>query len=136
MINRIILQGRLVSDPAIKYTPSNVAMAQVSVAWSDKYKESEKLCYLPCKAWGHTAEFLNKWFHKGQETIVEGRMITEEWETDGKKNSRLICLVDSVSFCGSKSDSNAGYQRPVASQPPSSFKPIHDNVDDEGLPFN
>lgn len=88
------------------------------------------------QAWGHTAEFLNKWFHKGQETIVEGRMITEEWETDGKKNSRLICLVDSVSFCGSKSDSNAGYQRPVASQPPSGFKPIPDNVDDEGLPFN
>ena len=46
MINRTILQGRLVSDPVMKYTPSNVAMAQVSVAWSDKYKESEKLCYL------------------------------------------------------------------------------------------
>ena len=39
MINRTILQGRLVSDPVMKYTPSNVAMAQVSVAWSDKYKE-------------------------------------------------------------------------------------------------
>ena len=89
-----------------------------------------------CKAWGHTAEFLNKWFHKGQETIVEGRMITEEWEEDGKKKSRLICLVDSVSFCGSKSDNNTGYQRPVASRPPSGFKPIPDNVDDEGLPFN
>ena len=49
MINRTILQGRLVSDPVMKYTPSNVAMVQVSVAWSDKYKESEKLCYLPAR---------------------------------------------------------------------------------------
>ena len=57
-------------------------------------------------------------------------------EEDGKKKSRLICLVDSVSFCGSKSDNNTGYQRPVASRPPSGFKPIPDNVDDEGLPFN
>lgn len=36
MINRTILQGRLVSDPVMKYTPSNVAMAQVSVAWSSQ----------------------------------------------------------------------------------------------------
>lgn len=137
MINKTILQGRLVRDPDLKYTQSGVAMAEVTIAWSDRYKETETKCFLRCKAWRNTAEFLGKWFRKGQEAIIEGRMVTEEWEADGKKSSRTICLLDSINFCGSKSD-HAGEAAQGSSPAPnaSGFMNIPDGVEDEGLPFN
>lgn len=138
MINRMILQGRLVRDPELKYTTSNVAYTEVTIAWSEKYKEAETKCFLRCKAWRSTAEFLGKWFRKGQEIVIEGRMVTEEWEKDGKKDSRAICLLDRISFCGSKSDNAGGgaYNSPASVPDTTGFMAIPDNVDDEGLPFN
>ena len=131
MLNRIILQGRLVRDIELKDV-GGFAMAEFTVAWSEKYKETETKCFLRCKAWRSTAEFLSKFFSKGQELIVEGRMVTEEWEKDGQKQSRSICNVEKVDFCGSKA-SNADNS---SSSTPSNndFMTIPDGADEE-LPF-
>ena len=130
MINRIILQGRLVKDIELKEV-GGFAMTEFTVAWSEKYKETETKCFLRCKAWRSTAEFLSKFFSKGQELIVEGRMVTEEWKKDGQNQSRSICNVEKVDFCGPKSE-NASTTAPKAS--PDDFINIPDNVDEE-LPF-
>lgn len=103
MVNKIILQGRLTRDIELKRVgQDNIATTEFTVAWSEKYKEKETKCFLRCKAWRGTAEFLEKYFSKGQELVIIGQMVTEEWETDGEKKSRTICNVESVSFCGSK----------------------------------
>lgn len=104
MVNSMILQGRLTADIELNYTQSDVAYAEFTVAWSEKYKDTETKCFLRCKAWRNTAEFLNRYFHKGQEIIIVGRMVTEQWETDGERKSRTVCQVDKVNFCGSKMD--------------------------------
>ena len=131
MLNRVILQGRLVRDIELKEV-GGFQMTEFTVAWSEKYKDTETKCFLRCKAWRSTAEFLSKFFSKGQELIVEGRMVTEEWEKDGQKQSRSICNVEKVDFCGSKA-SNADNNPPSA---PSSndFMTIPDG-DAEELPF-
>jgi single-strand DNA-binding protein len=103
MVNKFILQGRLTAAPEIKQTQSGVACANFTVAWSEKYKETETKCFQRCRAWRGTAEFLGKYFTKGQELIVVGKMNTETWEKDGQKNSAQVLVVDEVSFCGSKS---------------------------------
>ena len=133
MINKMILQGRLTANIELKRTQSDVANTEFTVAWSEKYKETESKCFLRCKAWRQTAEFLEKYFQKGQEILIEGHMVTEEWEKDGEKKSRTICLVDKVNFCGSKSDRGSN---PPQNADPDGFINIPDGVEDEGLPFN
>ena len=110
MINKMILQGRLTADPEIKQTQSGVSCASFTVAWSEKYKEIETKCFQRCKAWRGTADFLGKYFAKGQEIVVCGKMVTEEWEKDGQKRSAQILSVDDVHFCGKKQDTPQGAQ--------------------------
>ena len=130
MINKMILQGRLVKDVELKDV-NGFALAEFTVAWSEKYKETETKCFLRCKAWRSNAEFVSKYFHKGQELIIEGRMETEEWEKDGQKQSRTLCNVEKVNFCGPKSE-NASTTAPKPS--PDDFVNIPDGADEE-LPF-
>lgn len=101
MVNRTILQGRLTADPELKETQSGIKYLEATVAWNEKYKDTETVCFLRCKAWRHTAEFIANYFHKGDQLIIEGRLETSSYEKDGQKQSRTICSVDKVNFCGS-----------------------------------
>lgn len=103
MLNKVTFQGRFTADPVMKQTPSGVSYCNFDVAWSEKYKEVESTCFLKCRAWRTTAEFLPKYFHKGDQVIVEGRLITNSWTDDqGQKRSMIICDVDKCHFCGTK----------------------------------
>lgn len=132
MLNKIIMQARLTADIELKQTQSGVSFTEFTVAWSEKYKEIETKCFLRCKTWRQTAEFLSKYFKKGSELIVEGKMVTEQWEKDGQTQSRTICDVEKVHFCGSKSD-NGGNSAPTyqANNAPK-FEEIGE---DDSLPF-
>lgn len=132
MLNRMILQGRLTADPEVKHTASDVAYSEFTLAWSEKYKEVETKCFLRCKAWRSSAEFLEKYFSKGQEAIMEGRMVTEEWEKDGEKKSRTVCIVDKINFCGPKREKKDS-QSPGA-QDNDGFMSVPEGIDEE-LPF-
>lgn len=139
MLNKIEFQGRLVADPELKYTQSDVPRLEFTIAWSEKYKEVETKCFLRCIAWRNTAEFISNYFKKGQEIIVEGHMITEQWQDNGENKSRTICLIDKAHFCGPKSDDTvkAGDSANVPQNATNDgFMNIPDNVNDSGLPFN
>ena len=132
MLNKITYQGRLTADVELKQTQSGVAFTEFTVAWSEKYKEIETKCFMRCKAWRQTAEFVSKYFKKGSEILIEGRLVTEQWEKDGQAQSRTICDVEKVHFCGSKSD-NGGNSAPtyqVNNAP--KFEEIRE---DDSLPF-
>lgn len=103
MLNKVTFQGRFTADPELGQTASGVFFCNFDVAWSEKYKEVESTCFLKCRAWRTTAEFLSKYFHKGDQVIVEGRLITNSWTDDqGQKRSTIICDVDKCHFCGAK----------------------------------
>ena len=130
MINSVNFQGRLVRDIELKYTDSQVAHTEFTIAWSEQYQEAEIKCFLRCKAWRQSAEFLEKYFRKGQEIAITGHLVTEEWENDGQKQSRTICMVDKIHFCGSKASGN---EAPVGGSG-EGFLNIPDSIDEE-LPF-
>lgn len=130
MVNRTILHGRLVKDVEVKEV-GGFSMTEFTVAWSDKYKDIEKKCFLRCKAWRSNADFLKKYFIKGQELIVEGQMLTEEWEKDGQKQSRTVLNVEKIHFCGSKNANGNVAQ----AQSDDSFMSIPD-TDAEEIPFS
>lgn len=106
MLNKTIVQGRLVADPELKESGST-KYCNFRVAWSEKYKDKETKLFLPCVAFSGRAEFINKYFHKGSQIVVEGRLTTSEWTTDGgeKRNMNKLTVSD-VHFCGKKEDSN------------------------------
>ena len=140
MVNKVIFQGRLTADPEIRYTQSQVANVEMTVAWSEKYKEVETKCFLRCKAWRNTAEFIGGYFKKGQEIAIEGHMVTEQWEDHGENKSRTICVVDKCHFCGTKGDGQQSQNRQPAQSPhgsarEDSFMDIPDGIDEE-CPFN
>lgn len=129
-INHTTLQGRFVEDPVFGDTNSGTKYANFRLAWSEKYKEKETKCFLECKAFGGTAQFMEKFMNKrGQEIIVEGKLNTEEWEKDGQKRSKIALIVSNVHFSGSKKDGGSAEAAPA--QEPAGYTP----VDSEQLPF-
>ena len=106
MLNKTFLQGRLTDDPELKHTANGKAFTDFSVAVEDGRKSNgERITnFFRIKAWGSTAEFICKYFEKGQQIIVEGRIAASSY-TDRNHNKRrdVFVLVESVNFCGAKS---------------------------------
>lgn len=115
MVNKVIVQGRHTADPEIKQV-GGFSMCEFTIAWSDKYKDREDKCFLRCKAWRGMADFVGNYFSKGQECVVEGKLLTEQWEKDGQKQSRTVCNVDKVHFCGSKAKNDSAPNEAAGSE--------------------
>ena len=126
MVNRMILQGRLCSDPELRRTNSGTAVCSFRVAWSETIKDRETKLFLPCVAWQGTAEMICKHFAKGKEIIVEGKLSSREYEDKtGNKRTVVELTADRVHFCGSKDS--------APQQPTQTFTEISE--DDGDLPF-
>ncbi len=132
MINALVFQGRLTADVELKKTQSGISHTEFTIAWSERYKEIETKCFLRCKAWRQTAEFIAKYFAKGAQILIEGRMVTEEWENENGKQSRIICEVEKVHFCGGKSEN---LQDSASGAAPAATAPNVEVVSDDDLPF-
>lgn len=129
MINRTILQGRLTATPEIRTIPSGHKVANFTVAWNEKYGDKETNLFLNCTAWNGTAEFVCKYFSKGQQIIVEGKLQTNSFtDKDGNNRSIVDLSVDGVSFCGSKSE-NAPTTSPAEVTAKSVVVPVDDDND-------
>ena len=107
MINAFILQGRLVADPECGTTTGGVDYANFRLAWNKKYKEKESKLFIECKAFSGTAKFVREYFKKGSEMNIEGELTTEEWESEGNKRSKIVCIVSRAHFTGGKKQDEA-----------------------------
>lgn len=105
MVNRMILQGRLCVEPEMRRTNNGTAVCSFRVAWSETVKDRETKLFLNCVAWQGTAEMICKYFRKGKELAVEGRLSTREYDDrDGNRRSVTEMTVDRVHFCGKNED--------------------------------
>ena len=134
MINRTVLQGRLTKDPALNTTSNGVEVCNFTVAWSEKYKETETTCFLNCVAWRQTGAFVKQYFSKGKEIGVEGQLVTRTYtDRDGNNRSTTELVCDKVHFCGKKSD---GGGQAMAAHTEANASGFVDAGDDDGdLPF-
>lgn len=132
MLNEMILQGRLTAAPELKSTQSGVFWCDFVVAWNRKYKDNEDVCFLTCRAWRERAEFVTKYFTKGDPIAIVGKLLTKKWQdASGQNRSMIICNVDEVSFCGSRMGQSA-----AQSQNPANAAPQFEILEDEAeLPF-
>lgn len=143
-MNQIIIKGRIVHSPELKTTQSGVNVCRFSVAVDRRFKQNgEKVTdFFDCVAWRSSADFVSKYFDKGQEILLSGEMQSRQYEArDGSKRRAWEISVDTVEFCGSKQSSAAPAQQQTAPAPTAQLAYTGPNADfalieDEGdLPF-
>lgn len=102
-MNSVKLSGRLTRDPELKQTQAGVPVASFGLAVDRKFNRDEA-DFIPITAWRKTAEFVAKYFHKGQRVIIsEGRIrVTPFTDRDGNKRTRFEVVADEVEFGESK----------------------------------
>lgn len=126
MLNVVALTGRLVEDPELKTTTNGVSVCSFRIAVDRDYApqgQERKADFINVVAWRGTAEFVAKFFRKGQMIAVNGSIQTRQYEDRrGNKRTAVEVVAGSVSFCGSKADQpgeKANPQTyPATSQPP------------------
>lgn len=112
-LNKIMLQGRLVATPELNEVGSdNVHVASMRIAVDhdrtnkDGVREAD---FFTVKAWRSTADFLCKYFDKGDPIIVDGRLTSRNWQdAEGNNRVALEIVADNLYFCGGKRDSDSG----------------------------
>lgn len=153
-MNCVILMGRLTRDPEIRYSQTGTAVARYTLAVNRRYsREGEPGAdFLNCIAFGKSAEFAEKYFHKGLKIVIRGRIQTGSYTNrDGATVYTTDVVIEEQNFAESKSASQSGNvtAATVQNQPQSQPQPQpqttnHDDLitipldefEDDGLPFN
>lgn len=135
-MNKVVLVGRLTRDPEIRYANNekNTCTARFSLAINRKFKTNGQYeaDFPNCVAMGKTAEFVEKYFHKGDMIALDGHIQTGSYTNkDGNKVYTTDVFAENVEFAQSKSDSsNSNNSKPSSDD----FMNIPDGIESE-LPF-
>lgn len=155
MLNTAIIMGRLTADPELRTTQTGLSVTSFTVAVDRNYKSGDErqTDFINVVAWRGTADFVSRYFKKGQMIAVQGSIQTRNYEDkNGNKRTAVEIVADNVSFCGSKNESGNTYGAQRMDSAPAvsyqsadagSFSVLPDDNqgfpfgadDDEGLPF-
>ena len=145
-MNKVILMGRLTRDPVIRYSQGEqaTAVARYTLAVDRRFRranDSQTADFIPCVAFGRSAEFAEKYFRKGLKVAITGRIQTGSYTNrEGNKVYTTDVVVEDQEFAESKA-TNEQYtqtdsQEPMQESPVGDgFMQIPDGIDEE-LPFN
>lgn len=145
MLNKVVLMGRFTKDPELRSTPQGVSVCNFRLGVQRNYKTngSYESDFIDCVAWRNTAEFISKFFKKGNLVCVEGSLQSRSWEQDGQRRTTLEVMVDNTYFVESKKDAEGGdfggstFSAPsgAPAEPKESFSSEGFNALDDDLPF-
>ena len=142
-MNKVILTGRIVRDPELRYSQGGnaSAVAKYSLAVERKFKQDGQPSadFINCICFGKTAEFAEKYLRQGTKIVVTGRIQSGSYTNkDGVKVYTTDVVVEEHEFCESKNASQENAQKPPQPSPNNlldGFMDIPDNIAEE-LPFN
>lgn len=100
-MNVVILTGRLTADPELRYTQQGTPCTSFNLA-VDRASRDNNTDFPTIVAWRETAEFIDKYMHKGSKIVVRGEVRTRNYEQDGKTHKVTEILADRVEFADSK----------------------------------
>lgn len=107
-MNKILLIGRLVKDPELRYTQGGTGVASFTLAVNRRFANQNgerEADFINCVAWNKTAEFVANYFKKGQEMALEGRLQVRSYDgNDGQRHWVTEVVVEQVEFVGGKKD--------------------------------
>lgn len=126
--NKVILLGNVTRDPELRYISSGTAVTDIGLAVNDRRKNAqgewvEETTFVDVTLWGRTAEVAGEYVSKGSPLLIEGRLKLDQWEKDGKKNSKLRVVCDRMQLLGGRgaeggrnAEGSRGRPRPVTSK--------------------
>ena len=137
-INKVVLAGRLTRDCETRFTQAGLAIVKFGVAVNEKFKSGdewkEKVTFVDVTLFGKRGEAFAKFFHKGSECYLEGKLNFEQWDDKqtGEKKSKLAVIADEWQFVGGKQD---GERKADAPQPSGGGTSDGVRFDDGDAPF-
>ncbi len=137
-MNKVILMGRLVKEPDVRYSKSSepVAVARYTLAVNRRFKHQgePEADFISCIAFGKLGEFAERYFTKGQMVSITGRLQVRSWEDKNRqKHWTTEVIVEEQYFAESKKDNR---EKIPAGQPDvDGFYPIDESIEDDDLPF-
>ncbi len=140
-INKVILIGRFVKDPELKYTQGGSSVTNFSIANNRSYSQGgekkEIVSYFNCVAWGKPGELIAQYCKKGQRIAVEGRLQQRSWDDkEGNKRSTVEVVVENFQFLTSKPGQGESADH---HEPPQDFSPPQggggSSFSDDDIPF-
>jgi len=144
LLNIAAFTGRLVHDPELRHTQSDISVCSFTIACDRSFVKQgqDRECdFIDCVAWRGAGEFVSKWFKKGQMIAVDGSIQTRTY-TDKQDNKRkaVELIVSNVNFCGSKKDNpidiNADDTAPQTTTPvPTGNSDFVEIAGEDDLPF-
>lgn len=110
MLNSIVLMGRITKDIELKKVGSDISVCKFSIAVDRKFKDKlsgEKITdFIDIQAWRGTADFISKFFKRGDMIAIEGTLNQNNWtDNTGNKRYSYIVVAEQAHFCGGKKDS-------------------------------
>lgn len=146
MINRVILVGRMVADPELRYTQSGIAVARLRIAVDRRFKSASgerQTDFINVVAWRKLAELCGQYLKKGRLVGIDGSLQMNQWEQEGQKRTTYEVLADNIQFLDREGSSGGGgidhYPPPPSDSdaPPDLSDPLMGGpVKEEGeLPF-
>ena len=110
MLNRVVIMGRIRYDLELRKSSQGTSFVMFVIAVDRKGVDSNgerQTDFIDCVAWRHNAEFINKYFVKGQPIAIDGVLQTRQYvDRNGNNRSVTEICVESVSFCGSAPRNN------------------------------
>ena len=140
-MNKVILMGRLTRDPEVRYTQTNnTLVASFSLAVNRRFArqgEERQADFINIVAWNKTGEFCSKYFKKGQQVSIIGRIQTRNWEDEqGQKRYVTEVVAEEAYFADSKRDgADAASFESTFGEPVTQSAEFQVTSSDDDLPF-
>ena len=133
MFNEVVLSGRLTADPELKTTPSGVMVTSFTIANDVGYGDNKKTNFINIVAWRGTAEFISKYFKKGNMIgIKKGEIQTRKYEDkNGNNRTAFEVVAKEVEFMEFKKSDGGSEANPVNYDEPN----FEEFGEDDELPF-
>jgi single-strand DNA-binding protein len=131
-LNKVMLIGNLTRQPEVRYLPSGMAVADLRMAVSRKFKAKDgqlkdDTCFVSVSVFDRQAETCSQYLTKGSPVLIEGRLKYDEWEKEGQKFNRITVVAERVQFLSSPSkgaEFQDGGARSASRQPPAAEEAV------------
>ena len=139
-VNKCIFIGNLTKDPEVKYLPNGEAVANVSIACNEQWKnkageKQDSVEFVNLVFYKRLAEIAGEYLRKGASIYVDGKMKTRKWEKDGVTRYATEIVVNEMTMLGGKSQGDSQESKPEAKPNRDAFKDAAAGDFDSDIPF-
>ena len=141
-VNKVILIGNLGQKPEMRYTATQTAVANISIATTESWKDKESGENRDKTEWhrvvffGNLAEIAERYLDKGSSVYVEGKIQTRKWQDkEGKDRWTTEILGNQLTMLGSRNSNDSGSQQDTSSDTPFPEDDSGPGLSDDDIPF-